>query len=83
MLIFACVFISCPFVSWRFETRSSENLPADTIFAVAVSQKSNLEVSLEESRAELLALRTDRADTVKDLEAQVDQLLFLDNTMRS
>lgn len=42
---------------------------------VAVSQKSSLEVSLEESRAELLALRTDRADTVNDLEAQVNQTL--------
>lgn len=38
---------------------------------VAVSQKSNLEVSLEESRAELVAVRRDHADTVTDLEAQV------------
>lgn len=47
-----------------------------------VLQKSSLEVSLEESRAELLALRTDHADTVNNLEAQVRQFVIalLDNT---
>lgn len=31
---------------------------------------------MDESRAELVALRTDHADTVNDLEAQVNQFVF-------
>lgn len=42
-----------------------------------VLQKSSLEQSLEESRAELLAVRTNHADTVSLLEAQVNQLIFV------
>lgn len=38
-------------------------------------QKSSLEQSLEESRAELLAVRTNHADTVSSLEAQVNQFI--------
>lgn len=42
-----------------------------------VLQKSSLEQSLEENRAELLAVRTDHADTVSLLEAQVNHLIFI------
>lgn len=38
-------------------------------------QKSSLEQNLEESRAELLAVRTNHADTVSSLEAQVNQFI--------
>jgi len=39
-------------------------------------QKSNLELSLEQTRAELLAVRTNHADTVSSLEAQVKQDMY-------
>lgn len=57
------------------------------MYVFLTQKKSSLEESLEESRAELLALRTNHADTVGSLEAQVKNtlpfqplcLLLLDN----
>lgn len=45
-------------------------------------QKSSLEQSLEESRAELLAVRTNHADTVSSLEAQVNQFISILNRFK-
>lgn len=39
-------------------------------------QKSSLEQSLEETRGELLVVRTNHADTVSSLEAQVNHLSY-------
>ncbi|XP_075903109.1 golgin subfamily A member 1 isoform X3 [Nelusetta ayraudi] len=51
-----------------------KNLSEDENLQELLKEKSSLEVSLEESRAELLALRTDHADTVNNLEAQISRM---------
>ncbi|XP_011616866.2 golgin subfamily A member 1 isoform X1 [Takifugu rubripes] len=56
------------------ERRLEGNLSQDEHLQEFLQEKSNLEENLEGSRAELLALRTDHADAVGALEAQVSRL---------
>ncbi|TWW61261.1 Golgin subfamily A member 1 [Takifugu flavidus] len=56
------------------ERRLEGNLSQDEHLQEFLQEKSNLEENLEGSRAELLALRTDHADAVSALEAQVSRL---------
>uniref|UniRef100_A0A672HLN4 Golgin subfamily A member 1 n=1 Tax=Salarias fasciatus TaxID=181472 RepID=A0A672HLN4_SALFA len=56
------------------ERRLQGNLSQDEHLQELLQEKSSLEQSLEESRAELLAVRTNHADTVSSLEAQVSRM---------
>ncbi|KAM4577177.1 golgin subfamily A member 1 isoform 3-T3 [Odontesthes bonariensis] len=56
------------------ERRLKGNLSQDEHLQELLQEKSNLELSLEETRAELLAVRTNHADTVSSLEAQVSRM---------
>ncbi|AWP06625.1 putative golgin subfamily A member 1 [Scophthalmus maximus] len=56
------------------DRRLQGNLSQDEHLQELLQEKSSLEQSLEETRAELLAVRTNHADTVSSLEAQVAQL---------
>uniref|UniRef100_UPI0037E8794C golgin subfamily A member 1 isoform X1 n=1 Tax=Semicossyphus pulcher TaxID=241346 RepID=UPI0037E8794C len=56
------------------ERRLQGNLSQDEHLQELLQEKSNLEQSLEETRAELLAVRTNHADTVGSLEAQVSRM---------
>ncbi|KAM9744391.1 golgin subfamily A member 1 isoform 1-T1 [Menidia menidia] len=55
------------------ERRLKGNLSEDEHLQELLQEKSNLERSLEETRAELLTVRTNHADTVSSLEAQVSR----------
>ncbi|XP_015235419.1 PREDICTED: golgin subfamily A member 1 isoform X1 [Cyprinodon variegatus] len=54
--------------------RLQGNLSQDEHLQELLQEKSNLELSLEETRAEMLAVRTNHADTVSSLEAQVSKM---------
>ncbi|XP_038560247.1 golgin subfamily A member 1 isoform X1 [Micropterus salmoides] len=56
------------------ERRLQGNLSQDEHLQELLQEKSSLEQSLEETRAELLAVRTNHADTVSSLEAQVSRM---------
>uniref|UniRef100_A0A8C4NUS1 Golgin subfamily A member 1 n=1 Tax=Dicentrarchus labrax TaxID=13489 RepID=A0A8C4NUS1_DICLA len=56
------------------ERRLQGNLSQDEHLQELLQEKSSLEQSLEETRAELLAVRTNHADTVCSLEAQVSRM---------
>ncbi|XP_071337892.1 golgin subfamily A member 1 isoform X2 [Trachinotus anak] len=56
------------------ERRLQGNLSQDEHLQELLQEKSSLEQSLEETRAELLAVRTNHADTVSSLEAQVSKM---------
>ncbi|CAN9512777.1 unnamed protein product [Ophioblennius macclurei] len=56
------------------ERRLQGNLSQDEHLQELLQEKSSLEQSLEETRAELLAVRTNHADTVSALEAQVSRM---------
>ncbi|XP_070760785.1 golgin subfamily A member 1 isoform X2 [Enoplosus armatus] len=56
------------------ERRLQGNLSQDEHLQELLQEKSSLEQSLEETRAELLAVRTNHADTVNSLEAQVSKM---------
>ncbi|CAK6959657.1 golgin subfamily A member 1 [Scomber scombrus] len=56
------------------ERRLQGNLSQDEHLQELLQEKSSLEQSLEESRAELLVVRTNHADTVSSLEAQVSKM---------
>ncbi|XP_008415581.1 golgin subfamily A member 1 isoform X3 [Poecilia reticulata] len=56
------------------ERRLQGNLSQDEHLQELLQEKSDLELNLEESRAELLAVRTNHADTVSSLEAQVSKM---------
>ncbi|XP_037536695.1 golgin subfamily A member 1 [Nematolebias whitei] len=56
------------------ERRLQGNLSQDEHLQELLLEKSSLELSLEGTRAELLAVRTNNADTVSSLEAQVSKL---------
>uniref|UniRef100_A0A8C6LWL1 Golgin subfamily A member 1 n=1 Tax=Nothobranchius furzeri TaxID=105023 RepID=A0A8C6LWL1_NOTFU len=53
------------------ERRLQGNLSQDEHLQELLQEKSSLEMSLENTRAELLSVRTNHADTVSSLEAQV------------
>ncbi|XP_041855580.1 golgin subfamily A member 1 isoform X2 [Melanotaenia boesemani] len=55
------------------ERRLQGNLSQDEHLQELLQEKSSLELSLEETRAELLAVRTNHADTVSSLEAEVSK----------
>ncbi|KAM8761156.1 golgin subfamily A member 1 isoform 2-T3 [Acanthopagrus schlegelii] len=56
------------------ERRLQGNLSQDDHLQELLQEKSSLEQSLEETRAELLVVRTNHADTVSSLEAQVSRM---------
>ncbi|KAM6930958.1 golgin subfamily A member 1 [Xenentodon cancila] len=56
------------------ESRLQGNLSQDEHLQALLQEKSSLETSLEETRAELVAVRTNHADTVSSLEAQVSRM---------
>ncbi|XP_073322116.1 golgin subfamily A member 1 isoform X3 [Pagrus major] len=56
------------------ERRLQGNLSQDEHLQELLQEKSSLEQSLEETRAELLVVRTNHADTVSSLEAQVSRM---------
>nr|XP_046241980.1 golgin subfamily A member 1 isoform X3 [Scatophagus argus] len=56
------------------ERRLQGNLSQDEHLQELLQEKSSLEQSLEETRAELLAVRTNHADTVSSLETQVSRM---------
>ncbi|XP_014897309.1 golgin subfamily A member 1 isoform X3 [Poecilia latipinna] len=56
------------------ERRLQGNLSQDEHLQEFLQEKSDLELNLEETRAELLAVRTNHADTVSSLEAQVSKM---------
>uniref|UniRef100_A0A3B5B3G3 Golgin subfamily A member 1 n=1 Tax=Stegastes partitus TaxID=144197 RepID=A0A3B5B3G3_9TELE len=56
------------------ERRLQGNLSQDEHLQEFLQEKSSLEQSLEETRAELLAVRTNHADTVSSLETQVSKM---------
>ncbi|XP_072243309.1 golgin subfamily A member 1 [Leuresthes tenuis] len=56
------------------ERRLQGNLSQDEHLQELLQEKSSLELSLEETRAELLAVRTNHADTVSSLEAKVSRM---------
>ncbi|XP_019957956.2 golgin subfamily A member 1 isoform X1 [Paralichthys olivaceus] len=56
------------------ERRLQGNLSQDEHLQELLQEKSSLEQSLAETRAELLAVRTNHADTVSSLEAQVSRM---------
>uniref|UniRef100_A0A8D2ZDX5 Golgin subfamily A member 1 n=1 Tax=Scophthalmus maximus TaxID=52904 RepID=A0A8D2ZDX5_SCOMX len=56
------------------DRRLQGNLSQDEHLQELLQEKSSLEQSLEETRAELLAVRTNHADTVSSLEAQVSRM---------
>ncbi|XP_040898116.1 golgin subfamily A member 1 isoform X1 [Toxotes jaculatrix] len=56
------------------ERRLQGNLSQDEHLQELLQEKSSLEQSLEETRAELLAVRTNHADIVSSLEAQVSRM---------
>ncbi|XP_014823465.1 PREDICTED: golgin subfamily A member 1 isoform X3 [Poecilia mexicana] len=56
------------------ERRLQGNLSQDEHLQELLQEKSDLELNLEETRAELLAVRTNHADTVSSLEAQVSKM---------
>ncbi|XP_063345856.1 golgin subfamily A member 1 isoform X3 [Pelmatolapia mariae] len=56
------------------ERRLQGNLSQDEHLQELLQEKSSLEQSLDGVRAELLAVRTDHADTVSSLEAQVSRM---------
>ncbi|XP_034548012.1 golgin subfamily A member 1 isoform X2 [Notolabrus celidotus] len=56
------------------ERRLQGNLSQDEHLQELLQEKSNLEQSLEETRAELLVVRTNHADNVSSLEAQVSKM---------
>ncbi|XP_076587501.1 golgin subfamily A member 1 isoform X2 [Chaetodon auriga] len=56
------------------ERRLQGNLSQDEHLQELLLEKSSLEQSLAETRAELLAVRTNHADTVSSLEAQVSRM---------
>ncbi|XP_041793916.1 golgin subfamily A member 1 isoform X2 [Chelmon rostratus] len=56
------------------ERRLQGNLSQDEHLQELLLEKSSLEQSLEETRAELLTVRTNHADTVSSLEAQVSRM---------
>ncbi|KAM9359856.1 golgin subfamily A member 1 [Symphorus nematophorus] len=56
------------------ERRLQGNLSQDEHLQELLQEKSSLEQSLEETRAELLAVRTNHADSVSSLEAQVSKM---------
>ncbi|MEQ2259820.1 hypothetical protein XENORESO_019209 [Xenotaenia resolanae] len=55
------------------ERRLQGNLSQDEHLQELLQEKSNLELNLEETRKELLIVRTNHTDTVSTLEAQVKQ----------
>uniref|UniRef100_A0A3Q3NRJ5 Golgin subfamily A member 1 n=1 Tax=Labrus bergylta TaxID=56723 RepID=A0A3Q3NRJ5_9LABR len=56
------------------ERRLQGNLSQDEHLQELLQEKSSVEQSLEETRAELLAVRTNHADTVSSLETQVSRM---------
>ncbi|KAM4745514.1 golgin subfamily A member 1 isoform 3-T3 [Anableps anableps] len=56
------------------ERRLQGNLSQDEHLQELLQEKCGLELSLEETRVELLAVRTNHADTVSTLEAQVSKM---------
>uniref|UniRef100_A0A8C6LXI8 Golgin subfamily A member 1 n=1 Tax=Nothobranchius furzeri TaxID=105023 RepID=A0A8C6LXI8_NOTFU len=56
------------------ERRLQGNLSQDEHLQELLQEKSSLEMSLENTRAELLSVRTNHADTVSSLEAQVSRM---------
>nr|XP_054587156.1 golgin subfamily A member 1 isoform X4 [Nothobranchius furzeri] len=56
------------------ERRLQGNLSQDEHLQELLQEKSSLEMSLENTRAELLSVRTNHADTVSSLEAQIANL---------
>ncbi|XP_027889248.1 golgin subfamily A member 1 isoform X3 [Xiphophorus couchianus] len=56
------------------ERRLQGNLSQDEHLQEFLQEKSDLELNLEETRAELLAVRTNHSDTVSSLEAQVSKM---------
>lgn len=56
------------------ERRLQGNLSQDEHLQELLQEKSSLEQSLEETRAELVVVRTNHADTVSSLEAQVSRM---------
>ncbi|XP_005733672.1 golgin subfamily A member 1 isoform X2 [Pundamilia nyererei] len=56
------------------ERRLQGNLSQDEHLQELLQEKSSLEQSLDRTRAELLAVRTDHADAVSSLEAQVSRM---------
>nr|XP_020454901.1 golgin subfamily A member 1 isoform X2 [Monopterus albus] len=56
------------------ERRLQGNLSQDEHLQELLQEKSSVEQTLEETRAELLAVRTSHADTVSSLEAQVSRM---------
>ncbi|KAF3696277.1 Golgin subfamily A member 1 Golgin-97 [Channa argus] len=56
------------------ERRLQGNLSQDEHLQELLQEKSSIEQSLEETRAELLAVRTNHTDTVGSLEAQVSKM---------
>ncbi|XP_039476677.1 golgin subfamily A member 1 isoform X1 [Oreochromis aureus] len=56
------------------ERRLRGNLSQDEHLQELLQEKSSLEQSLDETRTELLAVRTNHADTVSSLEAQVSRM---------
>ncbi|XP_061585678.1 golgin subfamily A member 1 isoform X2 [Cololabis saira] len=56
------------------DRRLQGNLTQDEHLQALLQEKSSVETSLEETRAELLAVRTNHADTVSSLEAQVSRM---------
>ncbi|XP_017288474.1 golgin subfamily A member 1 isoform X1 [Kryptolebias marmoratus] len=59
---------------FSLERRLQGNLSQDEHLQELLQEKSSLELSLEETRAELLSVRTNHADTVSSLEAQVSKM---------
>ncbi|MED6240909.1 hypothetical protein ATANTOWER_031309 [Ataeniobius toweri] len=55
------------------ERRLQGNLSQDEHLQELLQEKSNLELNLEETRKELLIVRTNHTDTISTLEAQVKQ----------
>ncbi|XP_069022222.1 golgin subfamily A member 1 isoform X3 [Embiotoca jacksoni] len=58
------------------DRRLEGNLSQDEHLQELLQEKSSLEKSLEETRAELLTVRTNHADTVSSLEAQVSRMNY-------
>ncbi|XP_028269028.1 golgin subfamily A member 1 isoform X4 [Parambassis ranga] len=56
------------------ERRLEGNLSQDEHLQELLQEKSNVETMLKDTRAELLAVRTNHADTVSSLEAQVSRM---------
>uniref|UniRef100_A0A673BP99 GRIP domain-containing protein n=1 Tax=Sphaeramia orbicularis TaxID=375764 RepID=A0A673BP99_9TELE len=64
------------------ERRLQGNLSQDEHLQELLQEKSTLEQNLEETRAELLTVRTNHADTVSSLEAQVNRITELQTLLR-